>query len=1546
MTTVDNRVVKMAFDNSNFERNAGKSIHTLDQLKKALNFDGATKGLSNIEEKTRSINMNALVEGVQNVSDKFNALGVIGFTVLQNLTNTAIDAGKRMASALTIDPIKMGFQEYETQINAVQTILANTEAKMKEQGLDDSQRLALVNEKLDELNRYADKTIYNFTEMTRNIGTFTAAGVDLETATNAIQGIANLAAVSGSNSQQASSAMYQLSQALASGTVKLMDWNSVVNAGMGGQVFQDQLKETARAHGIAIDDMISKQGSFRETLQEGWLTSEILTETLEKFTASTEGLTEAQIEEQRALWRTRGYTEEQIDAIFELGKMSTDAATKVKTFSQLIDTTKEALQSGWTQSWEYIIGDFEEAKELWTSISDVLNDYINKSAEARNSVLKDWSESEGGRKAVIEGLWNAFNALVSVLGTVKEAFSEVFPPITAETLIDLSTKFKDFTAGLALSDEALANLKNRAEYIFKALRSVVNGLGNIGSSIFNIFSGIAGAIKDVFFGEFSYIEPYISSIAKRFEEFTEAIKINGESVNDLKRFFTGIFTVLRSVASVVLDFAINAWDMLGNVLGKIVPNTKGFISVLGDVGDILTKVGDAIETAFSIEDVSIFEYIFGTMSEAISKFINAVKEYFRIEEVGEKLKSFIHSIASKDSEDSVTIIDHLANVFEKFKGALEQIAPIVKSVFESIKNTLSDAFGSVKPLDILGALGLGAGGVGVYKISKLFSKVDEVVEGAKGWKDNLKEIKDALVDTFGAIQTNLKADALKSIAVAIALLAASLFVISLINPEKLLGSIAALSILIYEVTAMLNNLSGITGKAKNMVGAASLLIGMAIAISVLAIALRIIGTMNVGDILKGLAAVTVMLFELTTVTAVLSETGGKITKGAGQLILMATALTLLAVPIKILGSMDTGSLIKGLGSVLALMVGIAAVSAISSMGQMGISAGIGMMAMAAALTVMIIPVKTFAAMDIGSLVKGLGSVAVLLTSLAIAARLMPKNMVSIGVGMTAMAAGIALMASAVKTLGGTDLWGLIKGLGALAVALGLLVVAAKLIQTAVPGAVAMSILAAAMVPLAISLKLLSSIPFEQLLVGLIGLAGAITIMGVAASVLSPIIPAMIALAGAMILFGTAAALFSAAFLMISVAVATGGVALIAFIQEAIALLPYFGQMIGEMIVSLAESVTNGMTSIGEAIKATIETILMVVGEEIPAIVDTLLSFLTQILESLADYVPQMAEAGLQIVLGFLQAVADNIQDIVEAGISIGVNFINGVSEKLGDVIDAAFKLIISFINGLADAIRNNHQDLFDAVKNLIDAIVEAILDLASDVVDAGGDLIGQFIDGFDGFWNDVWDAGANLVTGFVDGLLSGLNDVWNAACDLANQAWNAITGTLDEHSPSRLTYEGGKNFTQGFINGMGSLTGDVKDASSDIGTIAADSFDSALNSDYEPTITPVLDLSNIQNGIGSMDSMFSSIPPTYGIDGSIQSKVGLASDAMNALKIGNDYKVILNEMEALRDDLSKLTDTMANLRVVMDTGSLVGALTPGIDSALGTRQMFFGRGVI
>ena len=440
-TTIDERVVSMRFDNQNFEKNVSTTMSTLDKLKQKLHLDGASKGLESINTAAGKVNMSGIGGAVETVSAKFSALQVVGVTALANITNSAVNAGKRMIKALTLDPVTTGFKEYETQINATQTIWANT--KNKGSTLDD------VNLALEELNKYADMTIYNFTEMTRNIGTFTAAGIDLETSVGAIQGIANLAAVSGSTSQQASTAMYQLSQALSSGTVRLMDWNSVVNAGMGGEVFQNALKQTSRELETGADAAIEASGSFRESLKSGWLTADVLTETLKKFTTSganeyvaqftgsTVEAIEAEIERAKAtgdsktamdraaesIAKMSGASKDAVKEALEFAETATDAATKVKTFTQLWDVLKEAAQSGWAQTWKIIVGDFEQAKSLLTPLADFLTGIINKFSDWRNDILK--SAFGKGFSHLIDSIQNALKPAADAINTVSNALKSL-----------------------------------------------------------------------------------------------------------------------------------------------------------------------------------------------------------------------------------------------------------------------------------------------------------------------------------------------------------------------------------------------------------------------------------------------------------------------------------------------------------------------------------------------------------------------------------------------------------------------------------------------------------------------------------------------------------------------------------------------------------------------------------------------------------------------------------------------------------------------------------------------------------------------------------------------------------------------------------------------------------------------------------------------------------------------------------------------------------------------------------------------------------------
>ena len=370
---VDSKVVEMSLENSNFEKNAAASLSTIQKLKEALNFTTSKDGMDKFNNSLQKVDFNPMTAGINSARQGISALDAVSFGFFSRIGSQIEQTSMQYAKMFTTQPIEDGFKEYELKMGAVQTILNS--AKTKE-GLPVT--LDMVNQKLDELNTYADKTIYSFSDMTQNIGKFTNAGVDLDTAVAAIQGISNEAALAGANTQQASHAMYNFAQALSSGYVKLIDWKSIENANMATVDFKQTLIDTAVELGTVekkgdeyvslttdmkghVSDAFTAQKAFNDSLSAQWMTSDVLTTALSKYA----------------------------DETTELGQKASKAATEVKTFSQLIDTLKEAAGSGWAQTWELLIGDFDQSKKLFTMLSDTFGGIIDAQSKARNNLLKE-----------------------------------------------------------------------------------------------------------------------------------------------------------------------------------------------------------------------------------------------------------------------------------------------------------------------------------------------------------------------------------------------------------------------------------------------------------------------------------------------------------------------------------------------------------------------------------------------------------------------------------------------------------------------------------------------------------------------------------------------------------------------------------------------------------------------------------------------------------------------------------------------------------------------------------------------------------------------------------------------------------------------------------------------------------------------------------------------------------------------------------------------------------------------------------------------------
>lgn len=738
--TVDNKVVEMRFDNDQFEKGVATSMSTIDKLKAKLNFQDADKSLSSLSDSAKKVDMSTLANSVQKVSLQFSSLQVIAGTALANITNNAVNTGRKILSALTINPVKDGMSEYETQMNAVQTILANTQKE--------GTNVKIVNKYLDELNTYADKTIYNFTEMTRNIGTFTAAGVKLGTSVSSIKGIANLAAVSGSSAQQASTAMYQLSQAIAAGKVQLMDWNSVVNAGMGGQVFQDALIRTSEHLKTGAKEAINTYGSFRESLTKGeWLTTQVLTETLDQFATAAD--TQEEYEAAVKKFVDEGYSQEEAEQIATMAKTAGEAATKVKTFSQLIDTCKEALGSGWTTTWRLIFGDFEDARKLWTSVSDAIGGFINKFSDARNKVLD--SALYNNFKSLGERIKSVGEATETVT-KVTENFGEVVNRVIGgefgngaervqklteagmdwahiqnlvnEQLGDSTRHATDYKEAqeevtkaqaeaiesfAAMSDEQLTNIGFTQDEIY-ALRDLeaqskktgksmqelleeessrkggrellIESFTNIGKAIGTVFKSVGEAWKSVF-------DPITSSdlygVIEKFHSMSESMLGVGEHADQLVSTFRGLFVILKWGTNILgggFKIAIKVVSLLLKAFGL------SFLDVTAIIGDFLYKIDQFLsKNDFLAAGVNL-------LAEGIKMVASGLKELYDYISSLPEVQSFLEKIKSIDLSDVAQgWIESLSSGIKELKNL--DLKEIGAFIIEGLKDGMSGKISSI-----------------------------------------------------------------------------------------------------------------------------------------------------------------------------------------------------------------------------------------------------------------------------------------------------------------------------------------------------------------------------------------------------------------------------------------------------------------------------------------------------------------------------------------------------------------------------------------------------------------------------------------------------------------------------------------------------------------------------------------------------------------------------------------------------------------------------------------------------------------------------------
>ena len=1056
---VDERVVEMRFDNRNFESNVRTSMSTLERLKSSLKLDGAAKGFDNINKSAKNVDMSGLGKSVDSVQMKFSALQVAGVTALANIANSAVNAGKTLVQAFTIDPIKSGFQEYETQINAVQTILANTQ--------HEGTNLQQVNNVLDELNTYADKTIYNFTEMTRNIGTFTAAGVGLNQSAAAIKGIANLAAMSGSSSQQASNAMYQLSQAIAAGRVSLMDWNSVVNAGMGGKVFQDALMRTAEAMGIVVDRSVSFRDSINSKTGSGWLTSDVLVKTLEQFTGD---MTEAEL-------AAEGFSEAQIQDIMQMADTAMKAATQVKTVTQLFDTLKESAQSGWTQSWEIIIGDFEEARELLTSISDAVGGFINKTSEARNAVLSE-GLSSGWKQFLDEGIANeqefqnvvletgiahgaVTDQMIADAGSFANSLKEGW--LTSDILAESVHKYSESLSGM--SEEQLKSKGYTTEQV-EALKELDGAIQNgsvslddfvdkmtkmsgrelLIDSFKNIFEGLGQIIKPIGEAFRNIFEPItgsqLYSAIEGFNELTKSFTISEETAQKLKSTFEGLFAAINIVGTIAGGGFKLAFKAVSAVLGAF---DTDILSVTASIGEAIVSLQDVFEQAGSkiggiLKDIFDLPFV----QSGIAKIRNAISSVIRtINGLGD--------ISFDTIVDSFKyFINNLPQIIANAKGKLSEFASSVKEGFTNIKTNFSDfgdalveAFEYVK--EKLSGIDIGKVITAIFGVS-LIAAIRAISKAIASFKSPLASITDILDSFNGVLQsysTKLKADAIQKIAISIGILAASIVVLTQIDQGKVWSAVGALTVLAGGLLAF----SAVMGKIGKVETGSFKITGIAVSILLLTQSLKTLEKLDRSKLIGSLATIGILAGELVAAVAILSKVAPKLSTGMGALLSISVSLMVLVSALKRLNDADISA--ESIGVLTLIMTEMAALMFAAKLaGKNAAQAGKSMLAMSAALLIITLTLNRLKNIEITSntiagLITAIGSLAALMA----ATRLVGVNSSKAGIGLLGASAALALIIGIIKQTNDLEINS--NSIKALTVAVG--AIAALMLATRIAG---------------------------------------------------------------------------------------------------------------------------------------------------------------------------------------------------------------------------------------------------------------------------------------------------------------------------------------------------------------------------------------------------------------------------------------------------------------------------------------------------------------
>ena len=1313
MSKIDERIVEMSFENKKFEQGISESSKSL------ANFD------SQLEKSGSSAGFGSLGGVVEGISAKFSAFGTIAVGALLEIGAKAVEVGMQLVNSLAIEPITQGYQEYELKINSIKTMLASGRTA---EGLPVT--LEMVNEQLEALNQYADQTIYSFSDMTSNIGKFTNAGVDLETAVQAIRGISNAAALAGAGTDEASRAMYNFAQALSAGYVRLVDWKSIELANMATVEFKTYLLDAAVAAGTVertVDGMYrvlttNSQGqtmemaidattNFNDSLQYQWMTTEVLTDTLSDYASETT----------------------------EIGIRANEAATKVRTFSQLLNTTKEAVGSGWAQSFEIMFGDFEEATEIWTGLSDVIGNFVESSSEARNKILSDW-DALGGRTAVIDGITAAWEGLQSILAPIREAFENVFPPMTGQMLADLSEKFRDFMQTIKIGPETAEKVKTAFEGLFSAISLGWDGLKFVFDTLKTVIAAVLPEGDNLL------------SLAAKIGQFFIDLKASA----DKGEFFVTITEKVRSGIQTLADKIKEVASVLFN--GGGIPAAIEFLEPIGTfLVNMLNSIKEALANTWRTEGFAGFADILnilltGGILVGIQKLVNGFTN------ITDSAGGFLEGITG--------VLDGVKGSLQAYQDTLKAKVLLEIAAAVGILAAALIALAMIDPEKLTNASI--AMGVLFAELAATFVILEKTMTGTKISKVGIQLIE------FSA---------------AILILSNALQNIAEIPTDKLNQSILALTVMLAEMVGV----AKLMQNTKGFGAAAFALIEMAVAIKLLVSAVKPLGEMDVENLKQGLLAVGALAAGMAAFAAIISKLGnGATLLAAGAAMgLIAIAVLEMSGAVAILGALNVNTMKQGLIGLGVILAEIAAFSILISKTVNPVTmltAAAAMVAMGLALVEISGAVAILGAMDLGNMLHGLAGLGVAMMLMVAAMILTADPMVLVGAAaMLVMAASSLVLASAMVVMGALSWEGIAKGIVVLVAAFAVMGAAAAILAPLTPVILA---LAAAIALLGVAVLAIGAgmVLFGAGLAALsAGGTAAIGLLVIAITEVANLIPHVLTKIGEGIV-ALAGVITTGAPAIAEAIIAVVSSLIILLSGEIPKLVTVVLQFIGDLLVQLVEKVPEFVDAGMKIIIGFLEG----VASNLQPVIEAVLEMLIALLEGIAAKLPDLIQAGANIIIAFLEGIGQQVPRVINAGFKMIIDFINGLADSIREntptLLEAVANLCTAFVDGILSFFGTSVSEFVNVGKNIVNGIIDGIQSMISNVVSTVENLADQALDGIRDFLGIASpskafaEVGKFCAVGMADGITKYASGVTDATEDMGDASLKTMQDTM-----SRLT---------------------------------------------------------------------------------------------------------------------------------------------------------------